>query len=290
MSSRIVGPAPHLPFAEIAADAPFRWRLGVRPLDLADWFEWGDTGDAAIAAKPAIMAEHAVAAFAVLDDRVADEGAELAELVVEHLAEHHSDRDRRLDADLHPLDAAARLVPDDVVLLVERDGRLVFGGGSLCFPNRWDLRSKLGLTMAEVHEPVGLLNEQIEGPIDHFFDRLVPERSWWRLGWGIIDTDDWFAPDDSQVPRSRHSWWLRVERESLRRLPRTGAVAFGIRTHLTPLGELDEPTRHHLAARIERLPDEVARYKSIADARAAILTDLREGTQLRGGLVDNFDS
>lgn len=273
--SRIVGPPAHLPFAETAPDAPFRWRLGVRPLDLADWFEWGVTGDAAVAAKPGIMVDHADMAFAVLDDQVADEGAELAELIVAHLAEHQPHRHRSLDADLHPLDAVARLVPDDLVLLVERDGGLVFGGGSLCFPNRWNLRSKLGLTMAEVHAPVGLLNEQIEGPIDHFFRRLVPERSWWRLGWGVIDTDDWFAPDDSQVPRSRDSWWLRVERESLRRLPRTGAVAFGIRTHVTPLGDLDEPTRLHLAARIEQLPDDVARYKSVADARDAILADLR---------------
>jgi len=274
-SSRIVGPPAHLPFAETAPDAPFRWRLGVRPLDLADWFEWGDTGDAAVAAKPGIIADHADMAFAVLDDRVADEGAELAELVVSHLAEDQPHRGRSLDPDLHPLDAVARLVPDDLVLLVERNGRLVFGGGSLCFPNRWNLRSKLGLTMAEVHAPVGLLNEQIEGPIDHFFNRLVPERSWWRLGWGIIDTDDWFAPDDSQVPRSADAWWLRVERESLRRLPRTGAVSFGIRTHVTPLGDLDETTRRHLASRIERLPDEVAHYKSVADARDAILTDLR---------------
>lgn len=269
-----MGPAAHLPFTEQAPDADFKWRLGVRPLDLSNWFEWADTGDAAVAAKSGVMAEYGDVAFAALDDDVRHEGAELGELIVDHLAEHEPDRPRDLDQSLHPLDAAARLVPDDLVLLVERDGRLVFGGGSLCFPNRWDLRSKLGLTMAEVHAPVGLLNEQIEGPIDHFFDRLVPERSWWRLGWGIIDTPDWFAPHDAQVPRSPDSWWLRVERESLRRLPRTGAVAFGIRTHVTPLGDLDAATRAHLAARIERLPDEVARYKSIADARTEILADL----------------
>ena len=279
-TSRITAEPVHLPFTETAPDAPFRWRLGVRPLDLADWFEWGETGDAAVAAKGSIMAKHADAAFAVLDQRVSDEGAELAELVVAYLAEHRPDQSRVLNPELHPLDAVARLVPDDVVLLVERDGRLVFGGGSLCFPNRWDLRSKLGLTMAQVHEPVELLNKQIEGPIDHFFSRLVPERSWWRLGWGIIHTDDWYAPshperNDAQMPFSSDSWWLRVERETLRRLPRTGAVAFGIRTHVTPLGDLDADVRSHLAARIEQLPDEVVRYKSVADVRENIIADLR---------------
>ncbi len=282
MTSRIVAPAVHLPFTEHPRDATFRWRLGVRPLDLADWFEWGDSGDAAVAAKPAIMSAHPDVAFAVLDDAVANESSELGELVVDHLATHHPERPRALDPGLHPLDAVARLVPDDLALLVERDGRLVFGGGAVCFPNEWDLRSKLGLTIAEVHEPVGLLNEQIGGPIDHFFDRLVPERSWWRLGWGLIDTDDWYAPpgwSDSEPQRGRVDatstrWWLRVERETLRRLPRTNAVAFGIRTHLSPLDDLTVDTAEHLAARLERLPAEVADYKSLTDVRDHLIDRL----------------
>ena len=63
-------------------------------------------------------------------------------------------------------------------------GTLVFGAGSVCFPNRWDLRSKLGLPLRDVHAPVDLLNEQLGETIDRFFDRLTPERSFWRLGWG----------------------------------------------------------------------------------------------------------
>ncbi len=281
MTSRIVGPPVHLPFLEQAADAPFRWRLGVRPLASADWFEWGDTGDAAVAAKPAIMAEHAETVFAVLDDRVAEEGAELAAMIVDHLAEHEPHRDRVLDRSLHPLDAAARLVPDDLVLLVERDGQFVFGGGSLCFPNEWDLRSKLGRSIAEVHAPVAQLNDQLEHPIDLFFSRLVPERSWWRLGWGIIDTDDWFAPVRAPVdapvrtPVDGSSGpWLRVERESLRRLPETNAVVFGIRTHLTALDQLPAPDRRHLAARIATLPDGVADYKGITAVRDDLISHL----------------
>ncbi|MEM1332898.1 MAG: DUF3445 domain-containing protein [Actinomycetota bacterium] len=272
----ITADAVHLPFNEQPADAAFRWRLGVRRLDPAEWFEWGETGDAAVAAKAEVMAAHADVAFAVLDDRVAEEAAELAEMIVDHLADHHPRRHRHLDPTLHPLDAAARLVPDDLALLVERDGRLVFGGGSICFPNEWDLASKLGLTLAEVHEPVDLLNEQIERPIDRFFERLSPERSWWRLGWGIIDTDDWFTPPGRDHPATNDParWFLRVERESLRRLPVSGAVAFGIRTHLTPLDDLDDATAAQLAARIGRLPQEVVEYKSLDGVREQLIETL----------------
>ena len=48
--------------------------------------------------------------------------------------------------------------------MVERDGRLVFGAGSVCFPNRWDLRSKLGLTLADVHAPVAPPQRSARGP------------------------------------------------------------------------------------------------------------------------------
>ena len=162
--------------------------------------------------------------------------------LVEHLRRRWPDRygEAALDPTLHPLDAAARLVPEDLVLLVERDGQLVFGGGSVCFPNRWDLRSKLGLTMAGVHAPVDRLNDQLEAPIDSFFDRLTPDRSFWRLGWGVLDTPDWYTPvDGTAAPRpvapAPDQHFLRVERETLRRFPDTGCVLFTIRTYVTPI-------------------------------------------------------
>ncbi len=185
------GPAPAGPEA-------FRWRLGVRPLDLRDWIELGPDAEVAIASKGPLMERHADTVFAVLDEQVRDEATEVADALVAHLRDRWPDRygGVSLDSSLHPLDAAARLVPEDLVLLVERDGQLVFGGGSVCFPNRWDLASKIGLTMAGVHQPVDRLNEHLQAPIDSFFERLTPRRSFWRLGWGVLDTADWYTPLD----------------------------------------------------------------------------------------------
>ena len=63
----------------------------------------------------------------------------------------------------------------------------------------------------------------------------------WRLGWGH-DTDDSTAVDGTAAPRpvdapaSAHH--LRIERETLRRFPRTNCVLFTIRTHQLPLPDL----------------------------------------------------
>ncbi len=268
----------------VPADAgSFRWRLGVRPLDLRDWIELGPDADVAIAAKATLNADHAGTVFAVLDD-VEPESHEVATVLVEHLRQRWPQRYRHADLDpaLHPLDAAARLVPEDLVLLVERGGRLVFGGGSVCAPNRWDLRSKLGLSMAGVHAPVAQLNEQLEAPIDSFFDRLTSQRSFWRLGWGILDTPDWYTPiDGTAAPRpvdpGPDRLFLRVERETLRRFPATNCVLFTIRTYVAPVGALagDPDVAHRLADSLAALPDDVRGYKDVRTTADALIASLR---------------
>lgn len=280
----IVDPIPYQPWLDRGhvVDGAFRWRLGARPLDLHDWIELGpdaDGPDGWIAQKATVMAEHDTTAFAVLDG-IEPECVEIGEALVEHLRAHWPDRYTAvsLDPDLHPLDAAARLVPEDLVVMVERDGELVFGGGSVCFPNRWDLRSKIGASMAAVHAPVARLNEQLDDAIDGFFERLRPERSFWRLGWGILDTADGYTPlDGTAAPRPEHptldDLHVRVERETLRRFPRTRAVLFTIRTYVSPLRSVIAVPEHRdaIGRIVDAMPADVRGYKDITDAiRAAV--------------------
>lgn len=284
-------PIAYLPFMDGPAPADassFRWRLGVRPLDLRDWIELGPDADEVITAKARLSGQHPDTVFAVLDD-VEPESIEVAIALVEHLRRRWPERygDARLDPSLHPLDAAARLVPEDLVLLVERDGRLVFGGGSVCFPNRWDLRSKLGLSMAGVHAPVAQLNEQLEVPIDGFFERLTPDRSFWRLGWGILDTPNWYTPlDGTAGPRPvdprPEELYLRVERETLRRFPMTNCVLFTIRTYVTPIPSLfgDRDVARRLADSVAALPDDVRGYKDVRTTADALVAALRGSLDL----------
>ena len=295
---------------------PFRWRLGLRPLDERDWLEV-DSADteAQMAEKYRVLADHHPTAVAVLDD-VVEESTEIREAIVahlgaifpEHLARYRAKTGEaaagvagagvagagvagagvagageagpgvagagteRPDA-MHPLEEAARLVTEDLAILVERDGRLVFGGGVVCFPNRWDLRSKLGLPLDAVHAPVARLNAQLADPIDRFFERLTPDRGYWRLGWGVLDTAELYqAVDGTAAPRPGAAVALddvhvRVERETLRRFGRTGVVLFTIRTHLTPLAEIRSDPAHAalLAEAVAALPDDVAGYKQLDD-------------------------
>ncbi len=263
---------------------PFRWRLGLRPLDLSDWLRVDDGALQEWGHKLEVLHRHPTTAMAWLPD-VEDESTEILGAVLGHLERHHPDHVGRcgpVEPDRHPLESAGRLITEDLVMMVERDGDLLVGGGVVAAPNRWDLRSKIGRTMAEVHAPVAQLNEQLAGPIDAFFSRLRPERSWWRLGWGLLATDELYLPLDGTAPPMppmpqlgdpdvADRLFLRVERETLRRFPRTGAVLFTIGTTIRPLSHLagrpDDAQR--LAQALAAFPHDVADYKGVVTLRDA---------------------
>ena len=257
------------PNAVVAGE--FRWRLGVRPLDEAAWFEFGpdaDGPDGWLAEKERVLAEHHDRVVVAVDDSMS-ECVEVADAIVDHLARHHPERPRTLMPGQHRLEAASRLVPEDLVVMVERGGRLVFGAASVCFPNRWDLPSKLGLTMSEVHAPVARLDDQLGSNIDRFLDKLEVGRSFTRLGWGVIDVPDGFAPPgpgraDAVAFDDR---FVRVERETLRRLPRTRCVLFTIRTHVAPVARVRTDRESYAALRtaVDAMPIDIAGYKDLVD-------------------------
>lgn len=303
----------------------FRWRLALRPLELVDWIQIGDDYDHEMDAKSRVLRDFPSTVFAAIPESEI-EGDEVLTTLVDHLVEHYPEwfqRDECTVTNLHrgetfaitpdahghwsehPLSIAGRLVQEDFALLVEREGRLVFGGGSVCFPNRWDLTSKLGATMAEVHAPVARLNEQLGGPIDDFFARLSPDKPYWRLGWGVLDTDepyqavDGTAPPSPEIPpvgdqSTGDRLFLRVERETLRKFPRTGSVLFTIRTYIRPLSHLaarpDDARR--LADALAALPDDVADYKRVVELSESArhwLTSMAH-SQVLGGSSGASDS
>ena len=283
----------------------FRWRLGLRALDLADWIQIGPAYERDLAAKRDVLARHPGTVLSFVQG-IQEEASEVLRALVHHLTDrwpqwftltdgaitnHRTGETFVLDGQElretrdsanppHPLDTAGRLVQEDLVLLVERAEGLVVGGGSVCFPNRWDLGSKLGLRLADVHAPVSRLNDQLGGSVETFFERLRPDRGFWRLGWSVLDTGELYQPTDGTAPPleplpsvdgaavwAGERLFLRVERETFRRFPDTGCVLFTLRTYVRPLAHLatrrDDARR--LAEALQAMPADVADYKKVAE-------------------------
>lgn len=82
---------------------------------------------------------------------------------------------------------------------------------------------------------------------------------------------------------------MRSERQSLRKLPRSGAVLFTIRTYLTPLTTLaEEPgVPGRLASAMRSWPEDIAWYKGAELYREAVLPylDEKHAQQVKEGVV-----
>ncbi|MGZ4682922.1 MAG: heme-dependent oxidative N-demethylase family protein [Acidimicrobiales bacterium] len=218
--------------------------MGIRTLDLDDWLVVDDRYAAEVDLKARLLAERPDDVFAARPAAL-DACAEVLELVADWLAAHHPERPPARGSDRHPLDAAGRRVQEDLCVLLEHDGTYTLEAASLCFPSHWRLHDKLGRSLAAIHAPVPHYASELEAKVDRFFGRLRVDRPVVRRNLSIHCHDDLFRPEPHESPESFapdasgiDQVWLRSERQTLVRLPRTGAVLFTIKTQLCPVTAL----------------------------------------------------
>ena len=275
---------------------PFRLSMGLMPLDLKDWIEPDARCAVELKEKERLLTERHDEVFAALPE-AAPGAAEALALLVEHLPSRFPELYRRsgnrLDnlatgqrwelhtTPLHPLDLAGRLVQEDLCLMQRQAQVYHLVGASLCFPTRWRLADKIGQPLNTIHAPIPGYAEQLAPTMDKFFDRLKVAKPVWRLNWSLMDDPTLFQPTrdgrkhaDITPENAGDSLWLRIERQTLRRLPHTHDILFTIRVHVRPLAQLaSQPDRAaRLAAALRALPPSVRRYKNLPAFLEATLT------------------
>jgi hypothetical protein len=242
----------------------WRMAMGLRPLDRDRWLEVDERRDVELEEKRQLLTSKYDVVVAT--NPAGDEGsAELLREVTAFLATHHPTFFvERVDGD-HPIVSAARLVQEDLCVLVRSDvWRLQ--AACVCFPSRWNLASKLGATLDDIHRPVPGYDVELSRPTNAFFERLKPDRSFWRLNWTLIDNEALHQPTSA-----RHSpdgdldhWFFRVERQTLRRLPESDAVVFTIRNYVASARSLVDTHPEFgatLLLNLDTAPEAMREYK-----------------------------
>lgn len=288
-----------------AIKVPHRLRMGLtrlRPEEL-----WLDVDDALLdelGEKERLLAERHDEVFVELaESRPAQR--EIANTLLETLLRDYPDRYRRdadtllIDGKAHafsvadlvddaraPLEVISRFAQEDLCVMERRGGRWCLSAGSVCFPTRWDLRSKLGLPLDAIHGPVPGYREVLAASVDRFFEGLVVGRTVWRSNWSLVDDPTLFQPRvhpaNARQIDARNAgekiWW-RLERQTLHRFPGSDAVLFTIRVYQTPLRILraDKEAARALAGAIRTMPEALLRYKSIPPFRDAVVSYLERG-------------
>lgn len=173
----------------------------------------------------------------------------------------------------HPLVVAARLVQEDLCLMVPRRGpdQTVshhLDAAVLCFPSHWRLADKAGGTAAGIHGPVPTYADDLADKVDRYLARLRPDVIGVRRNWSVHDSPALHAPVRPDPPAATDParLWLRSERQTLRALPASGAVLFTIRVQQCPFPVLAErpDVASALARRLRAQPDALVDMNGLA--------------------------
>jgi hypothetical protein len=264
-------PSEYIPTAVDAA----KLRVGARQLEPAQWVSTPDADWLLTQVmKMQLINErpHEVIAF----DDVAKEACEEASRGVLNSLNLSESEQEGIDA---LVDAAAAVADDLCILLPDENGVPRLRAAVLCSPNRWRLADKLGGTMAGIHAPVARYDEDLQSPVDAVIARLSPDRPLWRVNWGVANHPALFQPDipPATPDMDPADMWLRIEWQTLRKLPESGGVLFTIRTYAEQLRNFFEREYnivHDFGDIINKIPENVAQYKSIAPYRDALFAYL----------------
>ena len=252
----------------------FRHRLGIFPVEISNWLLRDAEFDLTVQLKKKLLATRRseVVGLQPGGDEVAEEAAQLVSAWAGvELAS------RGIDA----LVEASLLVADDLAVLQpikSHDGseQLLLNAAVVCCPSRWMLSEKMGHNMLAIHEPVAKYADHVGAAVDTYFQRLTVEKPVWRSNWIIQDHPALFQPQIPTGPlvKTPEELWIRMERQTLRRLPKTGGILFTIRGYQQPLPEYlsrSKQIAQNIRTMLERLPDDVAQYKSVLKYRPAIM-------------------
>ena len=265
----------HTPYDGTAT--PFT--IGLKPLDVGDWIEVDRLYPDYVAEKDRLIAERPSDVFAA-EPGTEDAQREVVDLVADHIVwycatlfptrrEYEAAFARLSRFQLHGsteprLQMAARFVQEDLVLMRRGDDGWRIAAASLCFPSSWTLAEKFGRPLVDVHAPVpgfgaGTRNASV---IERIFDKLHVGQPVMRLNWSLQNNPELHHPmsgaqrDERATARPPRfpgldpvaSAFIRVERQTLRRLQRSGDILFTIRVHLDPMEKLRaHPERASLA-------------------------------------------
>ncbi|KAL7664026.1 HRQ family protein 1 [[Candida] zeylanoides] len=196
----------------------------------------------------------------------------------------------------HPLLYVSKMAKEDfyVVLQNPTDGMHYLVAAAVPFPGgSFGIKDKLGKHLDVIHEGVPYYKEKLKASMERWFARLTPndpvERASWYVSWDHKLKINSVYQLPQVVPNLKadmesidpKDFNIRVERQTLRKLPKTGAVIFTNHPVFYSIEEMkDEPMVPSLLRKIlYEGPQDILKYKNFEFFRDHIVGYLDELVQ-----------
>ncbi len=187
-----------------------------------------------------------------------------------------------------PFEYITRQAQGDFTLQDQRDGNIYIDGGMVTTQADWSLEFDVGMTFHEWHGPVPVAHDL--GVFDRalqFLMRIRYGQPVRRLNWTMtvnprLDTSPenypvW-GPDRTTITPENVAdrLFLRVELQTLFRLPRSNGILFGVRAYLASIGDLARVPKwgRRLHRVLRDLHPELEAYKGLSRFRQTAVDHL----------------
>lgn len=157
------------------------------------------------------------------------------------------------------LETLGRTVDEDFLFLMPEedveDPKYVLQAYVTVAPSGFDPAEKIGKRLAAIHDPVPGYGAKLEGSMDRFFSKVEVGKYVKRVNWAVTTNAELFAAgkgtthahegdvveelDQIDVDKT----FLRCERQTLHRLPKSKALVFAFHTYLYPIKQIKEEGR-----------------------------------------------
>ena len=179
-----------------------KYRLGLKPIEKSNWFEIKITNSLKTHKKNLFTTRYKDVIATTKESKMSQ--ALLAKKL-------------KVDKKTYPdlIADISLLVPDDLCIIeCNKDQRLL--AASVCSPSYWNIKSKIGKSLRDIHKPVNSLNQKIGNPIEKFINNAPLDQPFLRENWFIHGDDQRMHLKTEGLPKGfAKDWIVRSERETL---------------------------------------------------------------------------
>jgi len=301
---------------------PYRWasadfQLGLRPIRPETWILVGADHAQIMRQKHDRLNRSRPYYYRTLPESLPAQ-RELRNRVTTHLVSDHPGSFERMgsvirsvitgqtldlnDDSVEPLLQLSYLIEEDFMLLDEGGGIPRITAAANAYSSSGRLVASVGRDMEWTHEPVPQLTQKLGAKINRVLRTVHPATPCERFNWQVTPMASVFFPHTNphasnaaamhqaaaelrdDAARAGELLWIRVERQTLTRLPGSNTVAFSLHTYSDPLSSIrsDLESVRAILALLRNYTEERWKYSEMDIVRKPLLLWLEAAASTHG--------